>query len=669
MPLTRRVFLGLLSSSTFYFSAPGTHASPPGDRVRPLTAAQFPQGVASGDPQASSIMLWTRAEPSAPAAAEVHLLLELSRDEDFADSVFSQPVSANAGSDYTIRAHVSGLDADTIYFYRFRGGANSTSRTGRTRTAPAAAQARRINVAFASCQSYEQAHYGAWARMLEDDARAPASEQIDFVLHLGDFIYERSWHTRRDGSPQARRVPDFPDGVETDRNRYAVSLRDYRHLYKVYLSDPHLQAARARWPFVCTWDDHEFSNDCFQAYSTYAGDIRLEAQRKLWANQAWFEFIPAVLDELHEQPAHGFRPRSLNGDVESDNAAAVSSLRIYRKCSWGKYLDVFLTDTRSYRSPPSLPDGFAASLGLPLNTVGLVAIADGGRDYNAGQPPDTLPYGDGKQANPARDRAPGTLLGDAQREWFLDALASSRANWKLWGNSLPLLPMRLDLSTLPFTNYEDSIFNIDTWSGFPGEVERLMRGLETRGIAGLVSLSGDHHMHAAGTVKRNPADTAAQAVAADFSVAGISSSPIFEDLLAITRESYSAFQTLVYRDAGQALEPVWNMTMLDGTLPAYLYTKTGLRSAARWLGPNRANPGLQYVDTTVNGYGLASFDEHELSVRLITVEDPRADFTHAPAIHHAAVFRLPLWRAGEPPQIDGPNFDGPAPFPFGADST
>lgn len=667
MPLTRRVFLGLLSSSTFYFTlSSGTRASPP--EAPSPSVVHFPQGVASGDPQADSIMLWTRAEPVAPATTQVQLTLELSRDETFADIALSRPVSSGLSSDYTIRAHINGLAADTIYFYRFRGAHGSLSRTGRTRTAPAPDAARRINVAFASCQSYEQAHYGAWARMLEDDTRAAASGKIDFVLHLGDFIYERSWHTRRDGSPQARRVPDFPDGIETGENRHAISLGDYRHLYKVYLSDPHLQAARARWPFVCTWDDHEFTNNSFQSYSTYGGDIKLEPERKLWANQAWFEFIPAQLDDLHGQPAHDFKPQALAGDADSNNSAAVNSLRIYRTFNWGQYLDLFLTDTRSYRTPPSLPDGFAASLGLPLNTVNLVAIADGGRDYNAGNPPDTLPYGDGSMPNPARDRAAGSLLGAAQRDWFVDALGNSRARWKLWGNSLPLLPMRLDLSSVPFTNYEDSIFNIDTWSGFPGELERLMRAVEASGITGLVSLSGDHHMHAAGTVTRDPADAGAPAVAADFSVAGISSSPIFEDLLAIARQDYSAFQTLVYRESGASLTPVWNMTMLDGVLPAYLYAKTGLREAARWLGPNRANPGLQYVDTTVNGYGLASFDSNGLTVRLLTLEDCRPDFTEPPAVHRAAVFRLPLWRSGGAPQIEGPVFEGPAPFPFGSDT-
>ncbi|MCB1841431.1 MAG: alkaline phosphatase D family protein [Halioglobus sp.] len=666
MPLTRRDFLGLLSASTFTFTALAGARTPVASNSK-LTAARFPQGVASGDPQSHSIMLWTRAIAKQPGVGQVDLVLEMSRDETFSEVFLSQVLAASAAADYTVRALITDLVPDTIYFYRFRGGDGSLSRTGRTRTAPAANSPRRVNVAFASCQSYEQAHFGAWARMLEDDTDAPREEQIDFVLHLGDFIYERCWHTRQDGSPQARRMPEFPDGVLNEKNRHAVTLRDYRHLYKVYLSDPHLQAARARWPFVCTWDDHEFSNDCFQSYSTYAGDIRLEPQRKLHANQAWFEYIPAMLDDLREHAAKGFQPRTLTGAGDTDNLTAVNSLRIYRSFRWGQYMDLFLTDTRSYRSPPCLPEGFAASLGLPLNPVALVDIADGGRDYNAGHPPATLPYGDGNTVNPARDRSAGSMLGAEQRAWFVRTLAASSANWKVWGNSLPLLPMRLDLSTLPFTGYEDSIFNIDSWAGFPGERAALMRAVEAQGIAGLVSLSGDHHMHGAGTLNRDPGDAAAPALAADFTVAGISSSPIFEDLLAVARQQYSAFSTLVYRQSTEHLEPVWNMTMLDGVLPAYLYAKTGLRTGARWLGPNRANPGLRYVDTTANGYGLASFDKEELTVRLVTLKDCRDSSTRAPEIHHTAVFRLPLWDSSETPALEGPVFDGMVPFPFATD--
>ena len=655
--------LELLSSSTFFLTvSPGLSiaAELPGDAL-PLG---FPQGVASGDPQPDGVMLWTRAVPLSGAKSPVRALLQLSGDSNFSTLLLQEQVHTQASSDYTLRTYIDGLAPDTFYYYRFVGADDTVSRTGRTRTAPAPEQARRVNLAFASCQSFEQAYYGSWARMVEDDRAAAAEDRIQFVLHLGDFIYERCWNQRQDGSPQSRRVPPFPDGVDTLKNRYAVSLADYRHLYKTYLSDPHLQEARARWPFICTWDDHEFSNNNFQSYSTYAGETVLAAERKLHGNQAWFEYIPAVLDELKGQPAHNFRLSLPGGGEAEQNQAAVDSLRIYRKLAWGKNLDIVLTDNRSYRSGPSVPDGMAADLGLPLDPVELVAIFDAGSAYNNGNPPGTLPYGDGTVPNPAKDRAPGSMLGREQQKWFLNTIASSGAPWKLWGNALPLLPMRLDLSSLPFAGYQDSIFNLDSWAGYPYEVDLLLSHLDQQNITGMVSLSGDHHMHGAGTIRRSTTAADALPVAVDFTVAGISSSPIFEDLVAAARKDHSGFGELVYNESDTGLEPVWNMSMLHGVFAALTYAKTGLDTVSDWLGPNAANPGLQYVDTTANGYGLASFDADELQVRLITMDDCRPDFENPPGIRHIANFRLPRWRAAGTPKLEGPTFTRGAPFPF-----
>lgn len=664
MPMTRRDLLGLISSSTFFLSINPLRASE-GAAVTAATPATFPQGVASGDPQPDAVMLWTRAEPAEDAQGDVAVILQVSTDEAFSEILLESVVRTGPQSDYTVRVHVDGLAPDRWYFYRFVGGGGTVSITGRTRTAPAPDTARKVNLAFASCQSYEQAHYGAWARMLADDLDAPEEDRIQFVMHLGDFIYERCWHKRIDGTEQARKVPPFPDGAESRENRWAVSLADYRHLYRTYLSDPDLQAARARWPFICIWDDHEFANDNFQSYSTYGNTQRLEARRKRDANRAWFEYIPAALDELRDQAAHGFQDADLGGDDAADNIAARDTLRIYRRLRWGKYVDIVLTDTRSYRSPPSLEDGFSASLGLPLDPVRLVEIVDAGRAYDNGRAPATLPYGDGTLANPAAEREPGTLLGQAQRDWFLQTLSESDAPWKLWGNALPIIPMRLDMSRLPFTGYEDSIFNTDAWAGHPYEQRLLMEHLAANGVTGVVSLSGDHHMHGAGTINRSASEADAPAVMVDFTVAGIASSPLFDDLYATARKDHPDFGSIVYRATGTGVEPVWHMSMMQGVLSSYAYNKTGLRGLADWLGPNPANPGLRYVDTTTNGYGLASFNERECRVQFVSLEDCTGEFETPPAVRYRANFSLPLWRAGAAPELSAPEFDGPPPFPFG----
>lgn len=674
MPMTRRTLLGMLSGTTFFASV-GSLPVLARDLPAGAAALAFPQGVASGDPRQGSVMLWTRAVPAAEPAGDgtapgpasgdrVDLLLQLATDETFAEPLLEKLLHTDAASDYTVRAFVDGLEPGRHYFYRFIGGGNSRSRVGRTMTARPLEDDRAVRLAFASCQSFEQGYYGSWARLLEDDRRAAAGEGIEFILHLGDFIYERSWHKRLDGSAQSRYVPPFPDGSENEKTRHAVSLADYRHLYKTYLADPYLQEARARWPFICVWDDHEFSDNCFQSYSTYGDGPLFEPQRKLSANQAWFEFIPAVLSDGNGSPAHDFLRRALEGDEGAMNEAAVTSLCIYRRLRWGAHLDIFLTDTRSYRSAPCLPDHLAAELDLPMNTAKLVDIADGGNAYNGGAPPEFLPYGDGSTLNPARDREPGTCLGLTQREWLLDGLRNSDARWKLWGNALPLLSLRIDTSAIPFSNMEDSIFSIDPWAGYPHELRLLMSTIEREGISGLVSLSGDHHMHGAGTIYRSPEDAGAPAVAVDFSVAGISSTSLFEYVASRARKGSPDFQPLVYLEVDGELQPSWNMTLMQGVLASLAYDRTGIGTLVDWLGPNEANPGLSYVDSAANGFGLATFSKTELQVSLVTMEDLKAPFVTAPQSHHVARFRVASWDANGAPDLEGPEFVGPPPFPF-----
>lgn len=666
MSLSRRELLTLLSSGTFLFSVgerPGAAPAEPAEPVAPRSALRFPQGVASADPGSGSVVLWTRAVPD-DGASQCAVTLDISEQEDFASPLASRQLSVQADNDYTLRVWVEDLAPDRWYYYRFRGAQGSVSRTGRTRTAPAADQARDLRLAFVSCQNYEQAFYGGWARMLEDDLAAPPGEGIDAVLHLGDFIYERSWHSRQDGSAPSRVLPPFPDGHAGPDNRYAVSLADYRHLYRTYLSDPHLQAARARWPFICTWDDHEFSDDNFQSYSQYTREPKLEAQRKADANRAWFEYVPCALDELPGQDAHGLRSAVLTGEPETDNRSARDSLCIYRRLRWGSLVDLFLTDERSYRSPPCLEDGVAESLGLPMNTVELVAMADAGREYNDGAPPATLPWGDGKTPNPWRERAPGTCLGTAQRDWLVDGITRSGAIWKLWANPLPLLPLRLDLSSIPFAGYEDCVFNIDAWQGYPYEYHHIMSHLQQAGTAGVVSLSGDHHMHGAAQVLLDPGNAESPAVALDFNCAGVSSSPLFDSVSAIAGEDHPDFAALVSAEHDSRHYPNWNMTLQDGVLAAFAFHKVGSGRLSRWLGSNPANPGLCFADSTANGYGLARFRADGLDVELVAIDRPREPFEQPPGAAYRARFRVPAWQAGEQPPRPEPEFRGRPPFPF-----
>jgi alkaline phosphatase D len=634
MNLNRRNFLQL--AGTVYLSAGlpsfATALARPGSQV------QFPHGVASGDPLPDSILLWTRAV--AKQGTEASLTLQLSEREDFEQVLIEEALTALAADDYTVRVQVDGLKPGHHYYYRFLATDGGISRTGRTNTAPESGAAQGFQMAFASCQNYEQGYYDAWGQMLEEDLLRPPSEQIQFVLHLGDFIYERYLNRAAKGQRFVRELPAYPDGASDADRTWADSLADYRHLYKVHLADPQLQAARARWPFINTWDDHEFSNDGFQHFSTYGEQPVPELQRRRNAHKAWFEYIPARVEQTED-------------------------LRIYRRLRWGKLADIVLTDLRTYRSAPPLPAGLTKALGLPLDPVKLVEIFDAGREYDNGQPPQTLPWGDGSTPNTAREREPGSMLGSEQKAWFKQTLAESDASWKIWGNSLPVIPLRLDLSTLPFQGMEDSVLSEDAWSGFPTEYNELMAFTRSANISGLVSLSGDHHMHGAGTLALDVNDPDSPRVAADFNVSGISSTPHFDSVIHKARSDNSDFMQLVGAEVdGQTVE-TWNMSLQQGVLASLAYDKSGMKSLAKWLGPNKANPGLAYVDTASNGYGLARFDAQACSVELVTIKPPLAASAQGTnKVLRRARFELPLWQAGEELNLTGPIFEGTPPFPW-----
>ncbi|WP_118831397.1 alkaline phosphatase D family protein [Salinibacter ruber] len=298
MPSSRRAFLKTFLSGTGCFAAAAAFPFAPSEPARPNGDADvhFPQGVASGDPTPDSILLWTRVQRAdAPTEHPLPLVVQVSRRHDFSTVLAERALTVTAASDHTARVFVHDLPSDSVLFYRFLAGDGAAaSRRGRTRTAPSPDADRPVRFAYASCQAYEAGYYGVYRTLISEDKEAPPEEKLDFVLHLGDFIYEGL------GYGDARSVPPFPSGGQHGEGTpHAKTANDYRHLYRTYLSDPHLQAARARWPFLHVWDDHEFTNDAWQSAATYDSGADSAQSRKVAANRAWFEYIPARLSD-HE---------------------------------------------------------------------------------------------------------------------------------------------------------------------------------------------------------------------------------------------------------------------------------------------------------------------------------------------------------------------------------
>lgn len=373
----------------------------------------FTLGVASGDPASDSVVLWTRLAPrpldpdgGAPATP-IEVRWELADDEGFTRGLHSGTATATPDLGHAVHVEVEGLAPDRWYWYRFHAG-DATSPIGRTRTLPeAAAQPARLKFAFASCQHFETGLYTAYEQMARDE--------LDLVFHLGDYIYEDGG---RDGQ------------VRKHCNPEVMTLTDYRVRHSQYRADPLLHGMHAQCPWFVTWDDHEVDNN-------YAGAISEKREvsaeqlltRRAAAYQAYYEMMPLRAASLPRGP----------------------DMQLYRRASYGRLAELFLLDTRQYRTDQ--PNGDRRS---PLNAE---ATAAG-----------------------------NSLLGGKQREWLFDGLARSPGTWNV-------LAQQVMMGLAGFRNRagEPLVYSMDQWGGAAHERAALLSFCAERKVANPVVLTGDIH--------------------------------------------------------------------------------------------------------------------------------------------------------------------------------
>jgi alkaline phosphatase D len=310
----RTVLRGGLASAGGLATASLVACVPP---VDPAATGPFDCGVASGVHSDEAVVLWTRFAPAATSGS-VQVTWQVAADAGFSRVVARGTGSAAPGSDGCVKVLAEGLRPGTTYWYRFQVD-GLVSPLGRTRTLPAAGrEGGAVRLAVTSCQDYQAGFYPAW--------RAIASDDVDAVVHLGDYIYESGGTTVLDVRS---------DGLDT-----AKDLAGYRSKYRVTRGDPDLQAAHAAHPFAMVWDDHEFVND----YNRLT--VRDEAARRRAAYRAWWEYQPVW---------------PIQGD------------RIYRTARWGRLAELVMIDTRQYRDPPPMVDGesvkFGATNAPPIDVV------------------------------------------------------------------------------------------------------------------------------------------------------------------------------------------------------------------------------------------------------------------------------------------------------------
>jgi len=301
--------------------------------LRHARAADLPRfalGIASGQPHASGMVLWTRLT-GAGLPERVIVTWEIAHDAAFSRIAARGDEIAELAWSHSVHVEPAGLAPDRWYWYRFSA-LGQQSAVGRTRTAPAAeAAAAPFNFAIASCQRWDVGHYAAWRHI--------ADEQLDAVLFLGDYIYEYGAH--------AKAIRPLEGGP-------VRTLAQYRARYATHKSDPALQAAHAAAPWLMVWDDHEVGND-YAGLQSQNLDPDFPAQRAA-AYQAYWEHMPFP---------RAARP---NGD----------GMRITGRLDWGRLARIHLVDDRQYRDAQACPQpGRGGS-----NTVALKdcpALLDSGR--------------------------------------------------------------------------------------------------------------------------------------------------------------------------------------------------------------------------------------------------------------------------------------------------
>ena len=684
--LDRRQFLRLaatLGATLAWGCAPGKFSRRGWNERRD----SFPQGVASGDPDSQSVLLWTR-RPFAGDRDRATLHLEVAADPAFAELVATTDATIAADADWTCRVLVAGLAADRVYWYRFIDDEGHGSRVGRTRTAPQDSDGKPARFAFVSCQNICEGAQNAYRRMLFEDLRAAPAEQLGFVLHLGDFFYEVVQYPEDlpDGTRYARRVRfpiRFPDGrkVLKDLN-VPASLADYRALYQAYLQDPDLQDARARWPFVAMWDNHEFSWRGWQSIQEF-GDETVPAQTlKVAANQAWFEYQPArvaaaggtlerfVAPQVVDTPVHEFDGDGLG--TEPNNRAAIDSLIAYRALRWGRHIDLIITDQRSFRSrePVARPEAkpFFSPDFPGLFPEDIASVLDGGKDFADGHPPATLEFGDTTVDNFRRDEPAQTMLGARQKAWFLARLRGSQATWKIWGNSLGTLDWRADPQNLPsglakpWPGKGYANFGGGDWGAAFSERAEIFDAVRDAGIGGFAIVSGDRHSFWAGLAAKSLPPATFEPVGVAFITGSISAIGLQEAYEFRLKPGQPLRELFIANPNGAAPEPTVNLLLQHGVRSALAYAETGDLARAHALRNAELAPHLSFVDMGGHGYATVRVDADAMETEFVCIPRPleRSEGEDGGPLRYRVRHRVALWKAGEQPRLQQSVLEGDA---------
>jgi len=401
----------------------------------------FQHGVASGDPLPDRVILWTRLTPTREAEVgsskgpQATVTWQIAKDRAFTKIVNHGRFVTSKARNHTVKVDAGKLRPGTTYYYRFLYKGVS-SRIGRTRTAPAAnSLPGRVRFGIVSCANLQAGWFSAYRHLAKRD-------DIQAVLHLGDYIYEYA-------PGQYGYGMDNVDIRKHNPAKEMVSLTDYRQRHAQYKRDPDLQDLHAKFPFICTWDDHEVTNDRWKkgAENHNAGEGDFLA-RQARAYRAYDEWMPIRL---------------------SNTASLGDGTRIFRRLKFGKLAELTMLDLRTYRN-----EAVKSTTPSPGPTV-----------------------------DPAVDDPNRTITGRAQMDYLKESLNNRRAQWKLIGNPVMIAPV--NYTSVPtdlvgpiaditgMLPKDGAPINTDQWDGYTDDRREVLTHIKNRGVRDTVFLTGDIH--------------------------------------------------------------------------------------------------------------------------------------------------------------------------------
>jgi len=447
---TRRGALALLGLGGAAACSPSVETFRSGEAS---ASGTFEHGIASGDPMATSVILWTRVTPSETGSVSVQW--EIDTDPDFANPLAGQ-TDARAARDFTVKVEAENLQPGTVYHYRFKVG-DETSPAGQTKTLPEG-KTDQVRFAVVSCANYEHGFFNVYDLIAKKQADGGGTH-FDAMLHLGDYYYEYA--------ADAYDAPDKPAGRVHEPVNEIITLDDYRTRHSQYRRDPNLQAATALMPLIAIWDDHETANDSWRggAQNHNEGEGPWE-DRKAAALRAYYDWMPV------REPKPG-RAREA----------------FYRSFQFGDLLTLIGVETRlTARAEPLIIEDYVDE---------IVANADAFKAQ----------YLD----DPSRE-----MLGTEQQNYIVDTFSQSKADgvrWRMLANQV-ILGRMLTPDFTPYVTEEAttaiekdwpgihdfltlSKYNLpfypDSWDGYPAARERFFGALDAAGVNDLLVVTGDAH--------------------------------------------------------------------------------------------------------------------------------------------------------------------------------